>query len=173
MKSVKVVLSGSLKLSQEVSSEIVPSKTTKTVKRFLRVLLRNPWDDYDHVMHLDQGILAIRKGSSFKIVSVQQFECPEILQQTRMFASIQHPNVASIYDVYCHEEKQFMITEHLCVRISHLQIQEHELEEWEIATIISEVGAICHWQQPGLTIIGPARGGSYILIENILQRAVK
>ena len=29
--------------------------------------------------------------------------------------------------------------EHLSVRISHLEIQNHELEEWEIATIILEV----------------------------------
>ncbi|KIM93201.1 hypothetical protein OIDMADRAFT_94479, partial [Oidiodendron maius Zn] len=105
----------------------------------LRILLRDPWEDYDYIMHLDQGILAVHRGSSFKIVSIQQFHCAEILQQTRMFSSIQHPNIASIYDIYCHDENHFLIMEHLSVRISHLDIQNHELEEWEIATIILEV----------------------------------
>jgi hypothetical protein len=143
VQRVKAVFPGPSRSSQEVHLEAVPPKMTKTVKRILRILLRNPWEDYDHVMHLDQGILAIHKGSSFKIVSIQQFHCAEILQQTRIFSGIQHPNVASIYDVYCYDENNFLIMEHLSVRISHLEIQKHELEEWEIATIISEVVSIC------------------------------
>ena len=143
MQRAKTVFPGSSRSSQEVHSETIPPKTTKTVKRILRILLRDPWDDYDYIMHLDQGILAIHRGSSFKIVSIQQFHCAEILQQTRMFSSIQHPNVASIYDIYCHDENYFLIMEHLSVRISHLEIQNHELEEWEIATIILEVIVIC------------------------------
>lgn len=143
LKKVKAVFPGPSKSSHEVHSAISP-ETACTVRRILRILLKNPQDDYEYVMHLDQGILALRKGSSFKIVSIQQFQCAEILQQTRILSGIQHPNVASIYDVYCFDEKHFLIMEHLSIRISHLEIQKHELEEWEIATIISEVVGICH-----------------------------
>jgi hypothetical protein len=143
IKRVKAVF------SQDVSETALP-KTTKTVKRILRILLRDPWDDFDYVMSLDQGALAIRKGSFFKLVSIQPFQGAAILQQTRMLAGLQHPNVASIYDVYSHGEEQFLIMEHLSVRISHLKFQEHELEEWEIATIISEVGVICYFRRVGL-----------------------
>ena len=139
MQRVKAVFPGSSRSSQGVHLETVPPRTTKAFKRILRILLRSPWEDYDYVMHLDQGILAINKGSCFKIVTIQQFQCAELLQQTRMLSSIQHPNVASIHDVYCHDDDHFLIMEYLSVRISHLDIQKHELEEWEIATIISEV----------------------------------
>lgn len=135
--------------SQEVSETVILKKKRNSVKRILRVLLRDPADDFHYIMRLGQGTLAIRKGS-FHVVSIQPFQPADALQQMRMLADLQHPNIASIYDVYSHGEEQFLIMEHLSVRLSHLEVQEHELEEWEIATIISEVSVICYCYCPGL-----------------------
>lgn len=141
IKRVKAVF------SQEVSETVILKKKRNSVKRILRVLLRDPADDFHYIMRLAQGTLAIRKGS-FHVVSIQPFQ--HVLQQMRMLADLQHPNIASIYDVYSHGEEQFLIMEHLSVHLSHLEVQEHELEEREIATIISEVSVICYCYCPGL-----------------------
>ena len=53
-----------------------------------------------------------------------------------------HPNVASIYGAYCYDDKTLLVTEHLDISLAQLDFQSHELEEWEIATIVAEVGML-------------------------------
>lgn len=138
---LKRALPGSAKSIEGIHSATIQQKP-QTIKAIVRILLRNPRDDYYYARHTDRGFLAVRKSSFFKIVSIQQFNCDDIILQARILSHIQHPNVASAYDVYCYEEENFLVMDYLSLPISQLETQEHELEEWEIATIVSEVGLI-------------------------------
>jgi hypothetical protein len=141
---LKRALPGSSKPVEGIHSAIIQQKPN-TIKAIIRILLRNPQDDYYYASYTDRGILAVQKSSFFKVVSVQQFNCDDIIQQARILSRIQHPNVASAYDLYCYNEQNFLVMDYLSLRISHLETQEHELEEWEIATIVSEVRPTCRW----------------------------
>jgi len=121
------------------STELVPPET---VRRILRIFLRDPWDDYDYVRYLRKDIVARRKVSYFKLVNIRQYHSSDVLdEQPHLLSSIQHPNIATVYDLYCDDDKIFLVTEHLHISISQLEFQKYELEEWEIATIIAEVQA--------------------------------
>ncbi|KAH8790899.1 hypothetical protein F5882DRAFT_291690, partial [Hyaloscypha sp. PMI_1271] len=52
---------------------------------------------------------------------------------------IQYPNIATLYNIYCDDNRIFLITEHLEVSFAQLKFQEYELEERAIATILAEV----------------------------------
>lgn len=85
----------------------------------LRILLGDPWDDYDYIWHLDQGVLASRKVLYFELVNIQQCYSFNILIHSRILPTIHHPNVAAIYNVYCHDDKtSFLVIEHLDISIS-------------------------------------------------------
>jgi hypothetical protein len=87
-------------------------------------------------------MVARRKASYFKLVNIRLCHTSDVLdEQPRLLSSIQHPNIATVYDLYCDDDKIFLITEHLHLSISQLDFQKYELEEWEIATIIAEVQA--------------------------------
>jgi hypothetical protein len=121
------------------STEPVPPET---VHRILRIFLGDPWDDYEYVRYLGQGIVARRKASYFKLVNIRQCDSSDVLdEQPRLLSSIHHPNIATVYDLYCDDDKIFLVTEHLHIFISQLDFRKYELEEWEIATIIAEVQA--------------------------------
>jgi hypothetical protein len=135
-KKVKAVLDGPSKPAEGVDSTTRPS----TIKRRLYIFLGSPWHDYDYIQDLDPGFLGKHKKAFFRIANVRQFHCVDVQQQSRIFSSIQHPNVASIYGIYWTDHGQtFLVTEHLSICISQFEIQKHELQEWEIATIISDL----------------------------------
>jgi serine/threonine protein kinase len=143
LKRIKAILPSSSKSADGVHSRTTETATPGTFRRILRILLGDPWDDYDYIGHLDQVVLARHKASYFKLVNIRQFYClnalEHALQQSQILSSIQHPNIASIYDVYCCDDSTFLVTEHLNICISQLELQKYDLEEWEIATIIAEV----------------------------------
>ena len=145
LKRVKTVLPSSLKSVEEIKSPSIELIPPVAFRRILRILLKSPWDDYDNFRQLDQVALAWHKSLYFRLVDVRKFDCDDVLQQFQAFSKIQHPNVASIHDTYCYDEQFFLITEHLEVSMSQLDIGNHKLQEWEIATIILEVlKAITH-----------------------------
>jgi hypothetical protein len=139
IKRVKAILPGSRKFADDLRSITTTPATPSPVKRLLRILIKDPWEDYEYVQDLDQVILARPKASYFKLVNIRQFYCVDPLQESRVLSSTQHPNVASIHNIYCFHNETFLITEHLHIAISQLELQKYELEEWEIATIIAEV----------------------------------
>ncbi|CZT52676.1 uncharacterized protein RSE6_14031 [Rhynchosporium secalis] len=51
--------------TKEASLSPTDSETPEKIQRLLRVLLKNPWDDYSYIRHLGQNTLALRKASSF------------------------------------------------------------------------------------------------------------
>ncbi|PMD60256.1 uncharacterized protein K444DRAFT_485539, partial [Hyaloscypha bicolor E] len=105
----------------------------------LRILLGDPWDDYDFIRYLGQDMVARRKASYFKLVNIRQCQSSDALEQSRLLSSIQHPNIATVCGLYCDGDKIFLVTEHFHISILQLELQKYELEEWEIATIIVEV----------------------------------
>jgi len=44
-----------------------------SVHRMLRILLGDPWDDYDFLYRLGQDMVATRKASYFKLVNIRQY----------------------------------------------------------------------------------------------------
>jgi hypothetical protein len=87
-------------------------------------------------------MVARRKASYFKLANIRQCHSSDVLdEQPRLLSSIQHPNIATVYDLYCDDDKIFLVTEHLHISISQLDFQKYELEEWEMATIMAEVQA--------------------------------
>ena len=117
------------------------SNGAATPVRLLRVWLRSPWNDYSSIGALSlsgESQLAYRIGGYFQKASIKVFSCSggsmQILQQ---LSHIQHPNLATIYDVYCYEDKICMAIEYLELSLAELDFQSFELEEWEVATIIT------------------------------------
>jgi len=67
---------------------------------------------------------------------------PTPLRMLEVLAHVQHPNVADILDVYFHDGKLSIVSEHLDVSMLDLQFKRLAPEEWEIATIIAEVNLL-------------------------------
>lgn len=107
----------------------------------LRILLGNPQNDYDYIHYFGQDIIAIQKASYFKLVNIRQCYSSNAVEQSRLLSRIQNSNISTVYDLYCDDDKIFIVTENLEVSLSQLEVDKYELEEWEIATIISEVKA--------------------------------
>ncbi|RDL36258.1 uncharacterized protein BP5553_06870 [Venustampulla echinocandica] len=110
-----------------------------TVHRILRILLGDPWGDYDYIHSLGHDIVATRKASYFELVNIRLCHSSDVQKQYRLLSSTQSPNVATIYDLYSDGNKVFQVTERLDIYLSQLEVQKYELEEWEMATIIAEV----------------------------------
>ena len=129
------------KAGRDVLSQTTGLTFSGTCDRILRVFLGDPWNDYEYIHYIDQVMLARDISSYFKLVNIRQYPTSNILEQVRIISTIQHPNLATVYDVYCDNEEAnaFVITENLGISISQLDFQKFELEEWEIATIIAEV----------------------------------
>ncbi|PVH67473.1 hypothetical protein DL98DRAFT_367659, partial [Cadophora sp. DSE1049] len=105
----------------------------------LRVLLKNPWDDYSYIRHVGPTTLTLRKASSFQLANIREVSPFEVLGDPPILPQIQHPNIATIEDIYCYDDKIFVVTEHLDVSFAQLEFQKYDLEEREIATILTEV----------------------------------
>ena len=56
-------------------------------------------------------------------------------------AQVEHPNIAEILDVYFHEGRLCVVSEHLAVSLLDLGFKKLPPEEWEVATIIAEVSS--------------------------------
>jgi hypothetical protein len=82
-------------------------------RRIARILLKSPWDDYDPIQQLDQCVLAKHKTQYFKVVSIKQLDCPDILELSHILFTLQHVNVTSLYDVYRSEDQAFLVSEYL------------------------------------------------------------
>jgi hypothetical protein len=108
----------------------------------LRVWLKSPWDDYSLATPpsmYEESPIAYHKRRYFQKATIRTFPSPGSLRILQRLSDVQHPNIADIYDVYCHDDKLFTATEYLELSLSELDFQTFELEEWEIATIIAEV----------------------------------
>jgi len=110
--------------------------------KLLRIWLTSPWEHYTSARTLSPAggsCLAYRNGAYFSKAAIRVFPYPKDVQALQRLSDIRHPNVASIYDLYCHEEVLYAATEYLELSLADLDFQTYDLEEWEIATILLEV----------------------------------
>jgi serine/threonine protein kinase len=75
----------------------------------------------------------------FRLANIQESTTVNALQQSRILSRIAHPNIANIYGVYSYNDKLSLVTEHLDISLADFECLSCELEEWEIATITTEV----------------------------------
>jgi serine/threonine protein kinase len=104
--------------------------------------LLSPWEHYTSVEQLSSSggsTLVYRNGAYFSKATMRVFPYPRNIQSLQLLSDIRHPNIAKIYDVYCHEGRLFVATEYLELSLPDLDFHLFEMEEWEIATIIAEV----------------------------------
>lgn len=139
LRRAKVFLGRPNNDSIVVHSKSSDLATPDKVRRMLRILLKSPWDDYRYIRHLGQAKLAQRKDSSFQLTEIREVSELGIAGEPPILPRIQHPNIATIHDIYSHNNTIFSVTEHLEVSFAQLEVQKYDLEEREIATIIASV----------------------------------
>jgi len=105
----------------------------------LRVLLKDPWDDYSYIRQNGQTTVTLRKASSFQLADIREVSPFEILGDSPVITQIKHPNIAKIEEIYSYDDRTFLVMEHLDVSFAQLQFQKYDLKEREIATILTEV----------------------------------
>ncbi|APA13371.1 predicted protein [Sclerotinia sclerotiorum 1980 UF-70] len=107
----------------------------------LRVWLTSPWGDYQSIAPITAKgcLLACRKGDYFEKVTIGVYEGDDTLQFLQALSVIQHANISKILDIYCDENKIFIASEYFELSLVDLDFQMFEFDEWEIATIITEV----------------------------------
>jgi hypothetical protein len=124
----------------------------------LAVWSRSPWDDYRHIAYLhssQQARLVYHKASYFDLAVVrEQPSSFNDLTSFKVLSQIHHANIAKTYDVYFDDGMTFVITEYLDLSLAQINFEMHQLEEWEMATIIDQVA-----NRPSvhavLTCVGP------------------
>ena len=89
--------------------------TPKKVRRVLRILLKDPWDDYRYIRHTGQTTVALRKASSFQLADIREVSPFEILADPPVIPQIRHPNITNIEEIYYYDDMNFLVMEHLDV----------------------------------------------------------
>jgi hypothetical protein len=126
----------------EGSSRSADARGGTSPGKLLRVWLKSPWVDYISAVPLSTSgasALAYRKGAYFNKAAIRAFHSHGSIRTLKQLSDIQHPNIAKIYDVFCHDDKLFTATEYLQISLTELDFQTFQFEEWEIATIVAEV----------------------------------
>jgi hypothetical protein len=116
----------------------------------LRIWLKPPWDDYagtgserDSVLlgstATAEPVLACHRKTYFSKASIRAFQSSGGVTVLQALSSIQHPNIAKLYDVYLYDDKIFVASEYLELSLAELNFHSFPFEEWEIATVTNEV----------------------------------
>lgn len=141
LRKMKATLFSSFQGSSEKEPSIDEAIARRT-NRLFTLKLGSPWDDYDYVRQHGQITLVKQKSSYFKLANIQESHTVNALQHSQILSRFMHQNVASIYGAYCYRDRILLVTEHLDISLAQLDFQSYELEEWEIATIVAEVGML-------------------------------
>lgn len=104
------------------------------------IKFESPWVEYEYIRQSDQVTVVRQRSSYFRLANMQESPATNIIQQSQVLARVSHPNIASIYGVYSCIDKLLVVTEHLDISLAQLDFQSYKTEEWEIATIVAEVG---------------------------------
>lgn len=122
-----------------------------TPRHLLRIWLRPPWDDYvggglpedqTDFCSTAEPVLACRRGTYFRKASIRTFRSSGGVKLLQVLSNIQHPNIATLYDIYLHQDMIFFASEHLSLSLSDIDFRTFPCEEWEIATVVCEVWAL-------------------------------
>jgi hypothetical protein len=128
---------GSIQDSTSTPSATKPRK----LRRLLRVDFKNPKDDYIFIQELRSNLSALvcHRKNRLHLAVIRESFSPTPLQMLDVLAQVQHPNIADVLDVYFHDDKLYIVGEHLHVSLLDLGFNRLAPEEWEVATIIAEV----------------------------------
>ncbi|KAH7363991.1 hypothetical protein BKA65DRAFT_127134 [Rhexocercosporidium sp. MPI-PUGE-AT-0058] len=120
-----------------------PSHTTWPLRgrRLVRIDFRDPRDDYTFVQKLrsNRGTLVCHRKNRLHVAVIRESFSYAPLNMLEDIAQVEHPNIAKILDVYFHDGRLCVVSEHLAVSLLDLEFKRLAPEEWEIATIIAEV----------------------------------
>ena len=109
------------------------------INQLIRLWLKSPWEDYQAIKTSSGLTVAGRKHSYFKMATVRSFACFGALKNLERFGDIRHPNIAPVYDLYYFDDRLHVVGEYLELSLTELDFQYFQLEEWEIATIMTKV----------------------------------
>lgn len=108
--------------------------------KIFTIKFESPWVGYEYIRQSNQVTVVRQRSSYFRLANMHEFPATNTIQQSQILATVSHPNIASVYDVYSYIGKLLVVTEHLDISLAQLDFQSYEIEEWEIATIVAEVG---------------------------------
>lgn len=108
--------------------------------KIFTIKFESPWVEYEYIRQSNQVTVVRQRSSYFRLANVHEFLAANTIQQSQVLATVSHPNIASIYGIYSYISKLLVITEYLDISLSQLDFQSYGIEEWEIATIVAEVG---------------------------------
>ena len=78
---------------------------------------KSPWDDYTQVayLHSSQRVRLVYQRETYFDLAVMREQPPgfDDVVSFRTLLGIHHPNIAKTYDIYFHDEKTFVVIEHL------------------------------------------------------------
>jgi len=126
---------------QDTLSVPLAATEHRKLRRLLRIDFKDPSDDYEFVQELrsNEGTLVCHRKSHLQPAIIRKSFSPTPLQMLESLARIQHSNIADILDAYYYEGQLCIVSEYLDVSLHDLDFNRLAPEEWEIATIISEV----------------------------------
>jgi hypothetical protein len=84
-------------------------------------------------------ILACHRRAYFRKASIRAFQTSGEVKILQDLSSIQHPNIAKLYDIYLYNDKVFIASEYLELSLAELDFHSFSFEEWEIATVANKV----------------------------------
>ncbi|KFY68425.1 hypothetical protein V496_01047 [Pseudogymnoascus sp. VKM F-4515 (FW-2607)] len=116
----------------------IEKKRGKT-EPLLRLWIRSPWEDYQAIKLSNGLTVAGRKSSYFKMATVTSFAYLGAINALECLLAIRHPNVAPVHDLYHCDNMLHIVGEYLELSVTQLDFQCFQLEEWEIATIMTQV----------------------------------
>lgn len=118
-----------------------PVQINSKVKHLLKIDFKSPYEDYLFVQALQRGqgtIVCHRKGH-LKLALIRESYAPEPLQMLEMLSQVKHHNIADVNHVFFHDERLWIVGEHVGLSLLDLGFHRVLPEEWEIATIMAEV----------------------------------
>lgn len=112
------------------------------VRRLLKIDFKNPEEDYIFIQNMpsNEGILACHRRSRLRLVVVRESHSSAPLHMLGMYSRIRHANIASIIAVYFYNSQLLIVSEYLDVSLLDLASKKPPLEEWEVATVVKQVG---------------------------------
>ncbi|KFY96260.1 hypothetical protein V500_02542 [Pseudogymnoascus sp. VKM F-4518 (FW-2643)] len=109
------------------------------IEPLLRLWIRSPWEDYQAIKLSNGLTVAGRKSSYFKMATVTSFAYLGAIEALRCLLAIRHPNIAPVHDLYHCDNMLHIVGEYLELSVTQLDFQCFQLEEWEIATIMTQI----------------------------------
>src|SRR5258706_7297641 len=117
-------------------------KFENQAKKLIRVWYRDPLEDFEHVRQLSDHSRSwiCHRVNTCELAVLQETWSLSLLTTTEPLSGL-HPNIATVHDAYFHDENFYIISEYLELSLWELESASNPLQEWEVASVIAEVGS--------------------------------